>query len=574
MNAIASSHRNGYGVVILIFISGLFQGLTLVSFPALGVLLKTSLGLTDIAYGFIFLPQVALTALGALFGGVLAKRLGLPGLLKLSLAANGLSQLALLSGIGMNGSLGYPLIVLGTSLLGLGFGLSAAPLNRYPVILFPSKPDSALTGLHTLIGTGFSAGPLAIGLLMESGWWRTFPVSLTVAALALLLSSLLVQFPVENTDNQSEGASRKISLMSAPAFWLLFATAAVYAFCEGLFSNWAVIFLQEDKLLSPKTAGVALSAFWATLAIGRLLTSWLVFRLSATAVWLCFPVSIACAFIFLPQVDSAASGIVAYAFAGLACSGFFPLTVGRAASRFPQHSALISSLMVAALMMGVGIGSFALGPLRTLLPLSAIFQLAAALPVVVFGMGIFSLFASQNPQDERAPNEAPLRAFVVSDDDIVICPACGGENPKDAVFCENPACHKALGEFKYVLEELMAEKNWIERIADRVTAFVSKPHFITLHTLWFILWIVLNSGLIGFFQHFDEYPYSLLGIILSIEAILITGFLLISQNHQTAYSEKRAELDYEINIRSYRKLIELERRLYRLTNNEPGGDSR
>jgi len=144
---------------------------------------------------------------------------------------------------------------------------------------------------------------------------------------------------------------------------------------------------------------------------------------------------------------------------------------------------------------------------------------------------------------------------------IILCPACGGENPDDAVFCGNHQCHKALGEFKYVLEELQAKKNWIEKLADKVTSFIAKPHFIVIHLFWFALWILANEGYLGHIPNFDEYPYSLLGIILAIEAVFITGFLLISQNHQANYSDKRAELDYEINIRSYRKLVELEKRL-------------
>lgn len=148
-----------------------------------------------------------------------------------------------------------------------------------------------------------------------------------------------------------------------------------------------------------------------------------------------------------------------------------------------------------------------------------------------------------------------------SDADTLICPACGGYNPVDAVFCGNHACHKALGEFKYVLEELLASKTWIERLADRVTLFVSRPQFIFLHVVWFMVWILANEGYIGIVKGFDNYPYGLLGIILAIEAVLITGFLLISQHHQYNYSEKRAELDYEINIRSYRKLLEIEKRL-------------
>jgi uncharacterized membrane protein len=154
-----------------------------------------------------------------------------------------------------------------------------------------------------------------------------------------------------------------------------------------------------------------------------------------------------------------------------------------------------------------------------------------------------------------------VNATTISNIDHINCPACGGENPADAVFCGNHECHKALGEFKYVLEELQAKKNWIEKMADQVTGFIAKPQFIIIHILWFSVWIAANQGVFGQFANFDEYPYSLLGIILAIEAVLITGFLLISQSHQAAYSEKRAELDYEVNIRSYRKIIALEKRL-------------
>ena len=155
---------------------------------------------------------------------------------------------------------------------------------------------------------------------------------------------------------------------------------------------------------------------------------------------------------------------------------------------------------------------------------------------------------------------------------IILCPACGGENPEDAVFCARHLCHKALGEFKYVLEELQAQKNWIEKLADKVTNFIAKPHFIIIHMLWFGVWILANEGYLGHIPNFDVYPYSLLGIILAIEAVFITGFLLISQNHQANYSEKRAELDYEVNIRSYRKLIELEKRLNSLESKSHGVD--
>ncbi|MGH8544158.1 MAG: DUF1003 domain-containing protein, partial [Gammaproteobacteria bacterium] len=59
-------------------------------------------------------------------------------------------------------------------------------------------------------------------------------------------------------------------------------------------------------------------------------------------------------------------------------------------------------------------------------------------------------------------------------------------------------------------------------------------------------WVLVNSGLIVAVEVFDVYPFGLLGIILSVEAILITGFLLISQKRQDVHAEKRAELEYEV----------------------------
>ncbi len=143
----------------------------------------------------------------------------------------------------------------------------------------------------------------------------------------------------------------------------------------------------------------------------------------------------------------------------------------------------------------------------------------------------------------------------------IVCPGCGGENASDAVFCEHAPCHKALGNFKYVQEELLARTRWHETIAEKATEFIGKPHFLVVHILWFILWVMVNSGVAVMAWRFDTYPFALLGIILTAEAIFITGFLLISQNRQNAHADKRAELDYEVNVRTYREISEIDAKM-------------
>jgi uncharacterized membrane protein len=143
----------------------------------------------------------------------------------------------------------------------------------------------------------------------------------------------------------------------------------------------------------------------------------------------------------------------------------------------------------------------------------------------------------------------------------VACPACGAENDHESVFCG--MCHKALGEFQYVAEEFAAARHWFEVVAENVAGFVGRPHFVAVHALWFGLWVLLNTGVatVMLVRRFDEYPFNLLGILLAMEAVFLTGFLLISQNRQDRYAAKQAELDYEVNIRTYRRLEEVERLL-------------
>lgn len=146
----------------------------------------------------------------------------------------------------------------------------------------------------------------------------------------------------------------------------------------------------------------------------------------------------------------------------------------------------------------------------------------------------------------------------------VNCPACGGANPSDAVFCANPSCGKALGEFRYVAEEIRQQARWHESVAERIARFIGHPYYIVVHVFWFAVWIAVNTGLVALASRFDEYPFGLLGILLGIEAILVTGILLISQNRQNAHADKRAELDYEVNVRTYREIHEIKRLLLAL----------
>jgi len=89
-----------------------------------------------------------------------------------------------------------------------------------------------------------------------------------------------------------------------------------------------------------------------------------------------------------------------------------------------------------------------------------------------------------------------------------------------------------------------------DRTADRVTSFAGSLNFVYLHSVWFGIWIAINIGLLGSALVFDKYPFGLLTMIVSLEAIFLSTFVMVSQNRQAARSDIRAQLDFETNLRA------------------------
>ncbi|MGW7402303.1 DUF1003 domain-containing protein [Streptomyces sp. NPDC054833] len=89
-----------------------------------------------------------------------------------------------------------------------------------------------------------------------------------------------------------------------------------------------------------------------------------------------------------------------------------------------------------------------------------------------------------------------------------------------------------------------------DKIADAITAFAGTMLFVYLHALWFTVWIVFNEGAFGQEAVWDPFPFGLLTMIVSLEAIFLSTFVMVSQNRQAARENVRADLDFETNVRS------------------------
>lgn len=92
-----------------------------------------------------------------------------------------------------------------------------------------------------------------------------------------------------------------------------------------------------------------------------------------------------------------------------------------------------------------------------------------------------------------------------------------------------------------------ANRTFQERLADGITQFSGRMSFVYFHALWFGAWLLLNTGWFGV-RAFDPYPYGLLTMIVSLEAIFLATFVLISQNRLSEESDRRADLDLHIGL--------------------------
>jgi uncharacterized membrane protein len=96
----------------------------------------------------------------------------------------------------------------------------------------------------------------------------------------------------------------------------------------------------------------------------------------------------------------------------------------------------------------------------------------------------------------------------------------------------------------------LRERSAGERLGDSVARVAGQLWFILLHAVWFALWIAANSGRIPGLRPFDPFPYAFLTFVVSIEAIFLSLFILLSQNRSNRQAEARAHLDLQINLLS------------------------
>ena len=99
------------------------------------------------------------------------------------------------------------------------------------------------------------------------------------------------------------------------------------------------------------------------------------------------------------------------------------------------------------------------------------------------------------------------------------------------------------------LEDLsVGRRTLADRVAEFVARFCGSITFVWIHAVLFTVWIGWNA--VPGLAHFDPYPFTFLTLCVSLEAIFLSSFILISQNYEMRITERRSELDLQINLLS------------------------
>jgi CRP/FNR family cyclic AMP-dependent transcriptional regulator len=103
----------------------------------------------------------------------------------------------------------------------------------------------------------------------------------------------------------------------------------------------------------------------------------------------------------------------------------------------------------------------------------------------------------------------------------------------------------------------------VMKVADWISDFSGSLPFLFIHCAIFFLWIILNTGPVAHtgIGGFDPFPYGLLTMVVSLEAIILSVFVLLSQNRQVARERVRNDIEYNVNLKAELEVAELHRKL-------------
>jgi CRP/FNR family cyclic AMP-dependent transcriptional regulator len=108
-----------------------------------------------------------------------------------------------------------------------------------------------------------------------------------------------------------------------------------------------------------------------------------------------------------------------------------------------------------------------------------------------------------------------------------------------------------------VNEEVEDHRTVVQKAADWIAEFSGSIAFLMIHLVVFAIWIILNLGVVPGIKPFDAFPFGLLTMAVSLEAIVLSVFVLLSQNRQAAKDHIRSDIEYDVNLKAELEIAHL-----------------
>ncbi len=116
-----------------------------------------------------------------------------------------------------------------------------------------------------------------------------------------------------------------------------------------------------------------------------------------------------------------------------------------------------------------------------------------------------------------------------------------------------------------VNEEMADRRTGVQKVADWIAEFSGSIPFLVIHIVIFAVWILLNLQSVPHAPMFDPFPYGLLTMVVSLEAIILSVFVLLSQNRHAAKDRIRSDVEYDVNLKAELEIAHLHEKLDHLT---------
>jgi uncharacterized membrane protein len=106
-------------------------------------------------------------------------------------------------------------------------------------------------------------------------------------------------------------------------------------------------------------------------------------------------------------------------------------------------------------------------------------------------------------------------------------------------------------------QAFLEQRTLLERAGNQVAGFAGSIFFVMIHGLILFTWMVLNNGAVHWMRPFDPYPFQLLAMIVAVEAVVLSSFILMRQNRMTKRAERRDHLNLQVDLIAEKEITKL-----------------